>query len=127
MSIEMVQRNKQIYIRKVIEHKSYKDVSKEFGISETRIRQVLDQERRKRSQYIYPPDEYIEPIELACKEFGVNKTTRGRIYKALYNNGYLQRNKWQKLSEEEVANMYGIGELCKNIIFRAQYLAIHNP
>lgn len=127
MSIELIDRNRQIYIQKVIERRSYKEIAKEFGISETRVRQILDQERSRRNNYIYPPSNYIEPIEIACDEFGATKTTRGRIYTALERNGYLKRSKWRRLSEQDIVNMRGIGELCKNIIFRAQNLIINNP
>lgn len=120
MSHELIQRNLDIYRKKHVDHKSYKEIANEYGISETRVRQILDQVRRSKLPQNLPVKQYVYEIEEACKFYNANATMRGRIYNALAAYGYLKRRKWFLLTEAEMRKMRNIGPMAIKIIKKAQ-------
>ena len=126
MSKELVQRNNDIYRQKVIDHKSYKEISNEYGISETRIRQILEQVRISKQPQNKPTNLLIDEIEKACSFYKANAQMRGRIYNALASDGYLKRHKWVNLSEFELLEIHNLGPVAIQIIKKAQEIASSN-
>lgn len=124
MSKELKERNQLIYARKHRDKKSYKELSEEFGITETRIRQILDQERRKHHRLVNAvQDLSIPEIDYICDEMNVSITTRGRIYNALADSDLLRFNKWKSLTRDQLVKIANLGEYSVDIILKAAKIA----
>lgn len=126
MSHELYTRNRLIYARKHRDKKSYKEISQEFGITETRIRQILAQQTIERRYENLPVNQHIYEIEEACKRYGASKTMRGRIYNALANAGVLKRKRWLSLSTQDLMEIRNLGPKAVSIIQIAQDIYINN-
>lgn len=123
MSKELRNRNELIYARKHRDGKTYKELSDEFGITETRIRQILEQERRKRHRLVYVvTNKTIKEIEYICNELNVSKTTKGRIYNALAEAGLLLDKKWMRVSRATLLKIPNLGKYSVEIILKAAKL-----
>ena len=119
MSTEKIQRNNDIYARRFRDHKSYKDISKEFGITVPRVRQIINQVRVNRKKL--PVNQYIPEIEQACIAMNASPTTRGRIYNVLGAYGYLKNNRWKRLDKEDLSELRNFGTRCIDILLEAQH------
>ena len=115
MSHEQLDRNREIY-RRHREGESYSDLAHEFGITEARIRQIDTQVRH--DKLCKSPS--ITEIELACKKFDAPDWMNGRIQAALANRKLHIKNRWKKLSREEILRLQGIGDVAADIIEFAQ-------
>lgn len=124
MSKELKERNQLIYARKHRDKKSYKELSEEFSITETRIRQILDQERRKHHRLVNAAQDLSIPeIDYICNEMNVSITTRGRIYNALADSDLLRFNKWKSLTKNQLMKIANLGEYSVEIILKAAKIA----
>jgi predicted transcriptional regulator len=120
MSKELKERNQLIYARKHRDKKSYKELSEEFGITETRVRQILEQERRKHRRFANTAQHLSIPeIDYICDEMNVSITTRGRIYNALIYSDLLKFNKWKSMTRDQLMKIANLGEYSVDIILKA--------
>jgi hypothetical protein len=122
MSKELVYRNKEIYIQRHVYRKSYKDIACEFGITETRVRQILEDQRLSRRPENAPTKQYVYEIEMACLDSHAGKTMRGRIYNALANVGLLKRKQWKHLSKDQLMLIPNLGKKAVDILLKAQQI-----
>ena len=117
MSHEKIVRNREIHAK----HKqgaSYSDLAKEYRISETRVRQI---DAQVRYQEIYKgPD--IPEIVTACKEFGATDWINGRIQNELRKRHLNIKNRWRKLTRDDIIKMDWLGERAADIVEYAQKL-----
>lgn len=120
MSYELVERNNNIFYRKHIDKKSYKEIASEFGISETRVRQVLYHVRQQRKFENLPTNQHIDELDRACEFYKADKTLRGRVYNTLAQHGYLKRKRWLHLTEQRLLDIPNLGVESVKIILKAQ-------
>ena len=124
MSKELKKRNQLIYARKHRDKKSYKELSEEFGITETRVRQILDQERKKHHRIVNVIQNLSIPeIDYICDKMNVSSTTRGRIYNVLINSDLLRFDKWKSLTRDQLMQIANLGEYSVDIILKAAKIA----
>ncbi len=117
MSHEKLDRNREIRAK----HKqgvSYLDLAKEYGISEARVRQIDDQVRY---QELHKTSDVVE-IGIACRELGTTEWMNGRIQSALRQQHLNVKNRWRKLTREDMLKLRNIGEKAADIIEYAQKL-----
>jgi len=117
MSHEKIDRNREIYAK----HKQgmpYLDLAKEYKISETRVRQIYDQVRYQERHKT--PD--IPEIATACKKFGATDWINGRIQNELRKRHLNIKNRWRKLTRNEILKMDWLGERAADIVEYAQKL-----
>ena len=115
MSIEKLDRNREIYV-KYKSGVSYLNLAREYGLSESRIRQIIDQvSYQKRHQ-----TEDVKEIAIACQEFGATEWMNGRIQSALRQRRLNVQNKWRRLSRNDILSLRNIGEKAADIIEYAQ-------
>ena len=124
MSALLEERNKRIYILKHVEKQSYKDIAQTFNISETRVRQILEQERERRKRIAYLIEKAIPEIDYICEKEHVSKTTRGRIYNALAESGLLLNRKWIFATRKQLSNIRNLGPRSIEIILEAAEIAL---
>lgn len=117
MSHEKLSRNREIHAKRK-QGASYAELSKEYGVSVTRIRQI---DAQVRHQEIYEsPD--IPEIVTACKKFGATDWINGRIQNELRKRRLNVRNRWRKITRDEVLKMNRLGEKAADIVEYAQKL-----
>ena len=117
MSHEKIARNREIHAK----HKqgvSYFDLAKEYKISETRVRQI-DNQVRYRERHKTPD---IPEIVTACKKFGATDWINGRIQNELRKRHLNVKNRWRKLTRNEILKMDWLGERAADIVEYAQKL-----
>ena len=124
MSALLEERNKRIYILKHVEKQSYKDIAQTFDISETRVRQILEQERERRKRIAYLIEKAIPEIDYICEKKHASKTTRGRIYNALAESGLLLNRKWIFATRKQLSNIRNLGPRSIEIILEAAEIAL---
>ena len=117
MSHEKLSRNREIHAKRK-QGASYVELAKEYGVSVTRIRQI---DAQVRHQEIYEsPD--IPEIVTVCKKFGATDWINGRIQNELRKRRLNVRNRWRKITRDEVLEMGGLGEKAADIVEYAQKL-----
>ena len=117
MSHEKLDRNREIHAK----HKqgmSYLDLAKEYEISEARVRQIDDQVRYQERH----KTTYVAEIATACRELEAAKWMNGRIQHALCQGRLNVKNRWRKLTREDMLKLRNIGEKAADIIEYAQKL-----
>lgn len=117
MSVEQIDRNAEIRAK----HKlgmSYTDLAEEYGISVTRVRQIDEQVRRQERNKV--PD--IPEIVIACEKFGATDWMNGRIQNELRKKHLNIRNRWRKLTRNELLKLDWFGERTADIVEYAQKL-----
>ena len=117
MSKEKLDRNREIRA-KLKQGYSYAEVANEYRLSDTRIRQINSQVLH---QELLKPLDVIEITE-ACKKLNVPKWMHGRIQKALQYRHLNVKNRWRKLTRQEILEFSNIGEKAADIIEYAQKL-----
>ena len=123
MSHELTERNNDIFYRKHVDRKSYKEIASEFGISETRVRQILYHIRMERRLENRPTNQHIDELDRACVFYNADKTLRGRIYNGLAQHGYLKRKRWVHLTEQALYDIPKFGTESVKIVLKAQEYA----
>lgn len=117
MSHEKLDRNREIHAK----HKqgmSYLDLAKEYKISDARVRQIDGQVRY---QELHKTPDVVE-IEIACRELEATEWMNGRIQWALRQQHLNVKNRWRKLTREDMLKLRNIGEKAADIIEYAQKL-----
>lgn len=117
MSIEQRNRNVDI-LRKQRLGRSYVSIAKEYGLSESRIRQICDHVRREERRI--PMDIY--EIEFACHELDASQGMNKRIQNALAKYGLDKNNRWRRLDHSQLMEIPGLGAKAVEIIEMAQFL-----
>lgn len=115
MSHEKIARNREIHAR----HKqgvSYLDLAKEYRISEARVRQIDNQVRYQ--ELHETPD--VDEIKVACQELGATDWINGRIQNELRKRHLNIKNRWRKITRDEILKMDWLGEKAADIIEYAQ-------
>lgn len=115
MSEEKFFRNREIFFKKVVEHKSISEIAEMYGLSNTRVRQLIKQVREGKNL-----DNDIPEIRESCKKFNTPIGMHKRICNALERKGFVKNNKWRKLSREELLEIPNLGEMSVDIILNAQ-------
>jgi transcriptional regulator with XRE-family HTH domain len=98
---------------------SYKHLAQEFGLSDSRVRQIC--EKTRALQKFGRRD--IPEIYQACQEFNVPSRLYTQIVHALYNAGLIHNNKWKRISRAEFLKLNNIGNKLADILERAQEIA----
>lgn len=117
LSHEQIDRNREIRAK----HKlgmSYYDLAREYGVSETRIRQIDGQVRYQ--ELHQTPD--VEEIKIACEKLGATPWMNGRIQNALRKRHLGVKNRWRKLTRIDILELDNIGTKTADIIEYAQRL-----
>ncbi len=117
MSHEKIDRNREIRAK----HKqgvSYSDLAKEYGISIVRVRQI--NELATYREHHNDPD--VPEIVIACKKFGASDWINGRIQNELRKRRLNIKNRWRKLTRNDVIKMDWLGEKAADIVEYAQKL-----
>ena len=118
-----------LYILQILEKYSDQDhyltqkqiidlLEKEYEISEARVRQIDDQVRYQ-ERHKTP---YVAEIATACRELEAAKWMNGRIQHALCQGRLNVKNRWRKLTREDMLKLRNIGEKAADIIEYAQKL-----
>lgn len=117
MSYEKITRN-QIIFRSYKQGRSFRELAKEYNLSEARIHQIVDQER----YYALRGSPDIPEIELACKMLGYNSTMVSRIQTVFRFKKLGKNNRWRKLNRSDILALYGLGKKAADIIEYAKNL-----
>ena len=111
-------RNEEI-LRKKRDGTSYKHLSKEYGISTERVKQICDvTARRQRNGYFYIPE-----IQQACEEMNAVPRIYTQIVHALHKVGLTHNDKWKRISRDEFLELRNVGDRLADILERAQEIA----
>jgi hypothetical protein len=117
MSHEKLSRNREIHAKRN-QGASYVELAKEYGVSITRIREI-DAQVRHREIYESPD---IPEIVTACKKFRATDWINGRIQNELRKRHLNVKNRWRKITRDEILKMDWLGERAADIIEYAQKL-----
>lgn len=98
---------------------SYKHLAQEFGLSQSRIRQICEKTRAR--QKIGYRD--IPEIYQACQEFNAPSRLYTQMVHALYNAGLTHNYKWKRISRAEFLKLDNVGNKLADIFERAQTIA----
>ena len=117
MSHEKIARNREIRAKRK-QGVSYSDLANEYNISVARVRQIDELVRYQERHKI--PD--IPEIVTACKEFGASDWINGRIQNELRKRHLNIKNRWRKVTRDEILKMDWLGERAADIVEYAQKL-----
>lgn len=118
MSNEKLNRNRENYALHKNWGKSYAELSKIYGITQTRVRQICDQVRQEKLHR----DEDIPEIIQACADLNAPKYLNTRIQNRFRFYKVNSHNKWRKLTRKEILTFDNLGEKAADIIEYAQKL-----
>ena len=117
MSYEKIDRNREIYIKSK-NGASRSELAKEYGLTVERIRQIITDILRH--NLTHSPD--VIEIGIACKELGASEWMNGRI-QAVFRRRHLNvKNRWRRLSREDILDLRNLGPKSADIIEYAQKL-----
>lgn len=117
MSCEKLDRNIEIHA-KLKQGISVTTLAKEYGLSYARIKQIDNQVRYDRMHIA--PD--IIEIAIACDKLHAVDWMNKHIQQVLRNRHLNKRNRWRKLTRDDILKLNSIGEKSADIIEYAQKL-----
>ena len=118
MTMPNLTRNKEILFR-YRNGETFATLAKEYGLSDTRIRQITHQERINRNTKPI----FIPEIEQACKYFNASTGMYFRILNALHEERLDIRNRWKRLPRYRMLSIRNLGEKAADILEYAQQIA----
>lgn len=98
---------------------SYGDIADEFGISDTRVRQICHDTRVREHR---GPDD-VPAIKQACEELNAAPNMYSMILHSLFEGDLFRFNRWKKLRRYEIIKIRRLGEKAADILQRAQEIA----
>lgn len=115
MSYEKLNRNREIK-RLKLAGASYKEIAHEFGMSETRVRQIIQQVTKDDADQSH----YVLEIEKACIELNAPAYLNNRIQNCLQRMKLNKLNRWRKLTHNDILSIRSLGEKAAEVIEYAQ-------
>lgn len=118
MTMPNLTRNKEILFR-YRNGETFATLAKEYGLSNTRIRQIIHQERiNQNTKPIFIPE-----IKQACEYFNASNGMYFRILNALREERLDIRNRWKRLPRYRILSIRNLGEKAADILEYAQQIA----
>ena len=118
MTIPNPARNKEILFR-YRNGETFASLAKEYGLSNTRIRQITHQERLNQNKKPI----FIPEIQQACKHLNASNGMYFRILNALHEERLDIHNRWKRLPRYRILSIRNLGEKAADILEYAQQIA----